>query len=297
LCVSLLELAGLAGARAQSSNLTDLERATPAVSGDAVASGAAGAWRALWTVPAAASSVRGVLVGVEQNEFGSVTTMLAAARLHWGAVWQLQFAQSQVSDVIDADLIAQYPELAALRVMARFVSVDGIYTLGRTTVSGGVRQEYDDLLGVREGGTTTRGSVVVRVGHGTAIGGVIDRAWPSSLGRPADGRIQFALTQDVGTKAGRVQLNAGARVGRLRESEASETAWALGTTLLVQDIVSLNAAAGSRRLAQGDWSWRAALGVGIALGSLGAHFRYSFRPEGRGSSRAVAVTYTRRDPP
>ena len=295
-CVSVLSLGILKAVSAQSSHLSDLERATPAATGDAVATGAAGAWRALWTVPAAAPSLRGVLVGLEQNEFGSVTTMLAAARFKLGVLWQLQFAQSQVSDVIDPELIAQYPELAALRVMARFVAIDGVRTLGRTTVSAGLRQEYDELLGVRASGLTARSSVRVRVGRGTAFAGVIDRAWSSSLGAPADARAQIAVSQDANTKAGHVQLNAGARVGRLRESEISETAFALGATWSIQDMVFINTSAGSSRRAQGPWTWRAAFGVGIQLGSVGAHFRQSFRPEGRGSSRAVAVTYTRRDP-
>jgi hypothetical protein len=238
-----------------------------------------------------------VLLGVEHNEFGSVTTVLAAARFKVGVLWQLQFAQSQVSDVIDPDLIAQYPDLAALRVVARFVAVDGVHTLGRTTVSAGLRQEYDELLGVRARGVTARSSIRVRVGRRTALAGVIDRAWSSGLGAPADARVQIAVSQDVITKAGRVQFNAGARVGRLRESEISETALALGTTLIVEDILSINTSAGSERLSQGPWSWRGTLGIGVALGSLGAHFRYNLRPEGRGSSRAVAVTYSQREAP
>jgi hypothetical protein len=296
-CASLLSLGTLNAVRAQSTHLSDLEQATPAATGDAVASGAAGAWRALWTVPAAAPSLRGVLLGVEHNEFGSVTTVLAAARFKVGVLWQLQFAQSQVSDVIDPDLIAQYPDLAALRVVARFVAVDGVHTLGRTTVSAGLRQEYDELLGVRARGVTARSSIRVRVGRRTALAGVIDRAWSSGLGAPADARVQIAVSQDVITKAGRVQFNAGARVGRLRESEISETALALGTTLIVQDILSINTSASSERLSQGPWTWRGTLGIGVALGSLGAHFRYNLRPEGRGSSRAVAVTYSQREAP
>lgn len=293
LCASLLSLGTPTAVWAQSSHLSDLERAAPAATGDAVATGASGAWRALWTVPAAAPSLRGVLIGLEQNEFGSVTTVLAAARLKVGVLWQLQFAQAQVSDVIDPELLAQYPELAALRVMARYVALDGVHTLGRTTVSAGLRQEYDELLGVRASGVTARSAVRVRVGRRTAIAGVVDRALSSSMGPPADGRAQIAVSQDVVTKAGRVQLDAGARVGRLRESEISETEYAVGATLSIQDVISINASAGSGRFSQGPWTWRAALGVGIALGSVGAHFRYGFRPEGRGSSKAVAVTYTR----
>ena len=295
LCASLLSLGTLRAVWAQSTNLTDLEQVTPAASGDAVASGAAGAWRALWTVPAAAPSTRGVLIGLEQNEFGGVTTVLAAARLKLGVLWQLQFAQAQVSDVIDPDLVAQYPDLATLRVVARFVAVDGLHTLGRTTVSAGLRQEYDDLLGVSARGVTARTSARVRLGRRTALAGVIDRAWSSGLGKPAGARMQIAVSQDVVTKAGRVQFNAGARVGRLRESEISKAAFAVGTSVAFQEMLSINASAGSERLSQGPWAWRATLGVGVALGSVGAHFRYNFRPEGRGSSRAVAVTYTRRE--
>ena len=295
LCASLLSFGTLEPLWAQSSHLSDLERAAPAATGDAVATGAAGAWPALWTVPAAAPSLRGVLIGLEQNEFGSVTTVLGAARFKLGVLWQLQFAQAQVSDVIDPELLAQYPELATLGVMARFVALDGLQTLGRTTVSAGLRQEYDELLGVRTSGVTARSSVLVRVGHRTAIAGVIDRALSSSLGTPAPGRAQIAVSQDVVTKAGRVQLDAGARVGRLRESELSETEYALGATVSIQDIMSINATAGSGRLSQGPWNWRAALGVSISLGSVGAHFRYGFKPEGRGSSKSVAVTYTRRN--
>jgi len=296
LCASLLSFGTLKAVWAQSSHLSDLERAAPAATGDAVATGAAGAWPALWTVPAAAPSLRGVLIGLEQNEFGSVTTVLGAARFKLGVLWQLQFAQAQVSDVIDPELLAQYPELATLGVMARFVALDGLQTLGRTTVSAGLRQEYDELLGVRTSGVTARSSVLVRVGHRTAIAGVIDRALSSSLGTPAPGRAQIAVSQDVVTKAGRVQLDAGARVGRLRESEISETEYALGATVSIQDIMSINATAGSDRLSQRPGTWRAALGVSIALGSVGAHFRYGFKPDGRGASRAMAFTYTRRDP-
>lgn len=296
LCASLLSLGTLKAVGAQSSHLSDLERAAPAATGDAVATGAAGAWRALWTVPAASPSLRGVLVGLEHNEFGSVTTVLAAARLYVGLLWQLQVAESHVSGVVDPELIAQYPELAGLRVMARFVAIDGVHSLGRTTVSAGLRHEYDDLLGVRASGVTARSSVLVRLDHRTAIAGVIDRAWSSSLGTPADARAQIAVSRDAATKAGRVQLNAGARVGRLRASEMSETAFALGAMLSVQDVVFINASAGSARLSQGPWTWHAAFGISIELGSVGTHFRYRLRPEGRGSSRAVAVTYTRPGP-
>jgi hypothetical protein len=278
---------------AQSTNLSDLERVAPAATGDAVATGAASAWRALWTVPAAGPSLHGLIIGFEQNEFGSVTTVLGAARFKLGVLWQLQFAQAQVSGVIDPELLAQYPDLATLRVMARFVSVDGVHTLGRTTVSAGLRQEYDELLGVSASGVTARSAVRVRLGRRTAIAGVIDRALSSSLGTPASGRAQIAVSQDVVTAAGRVQLDAGARVGRLRESEISEAEYALGATWSIHDVMSINATAGSDRLSQGPWTWRASLGVGIALGSVGAHFRYGFKPDGRGASRAVAVTYTR----
>jgi hypothetical protein len=295
LCASLLSLVTLKAVQAQSTHLSDLERAVPASTPDGVATGAAGAWRALWTVPAAAPSLRGVLVGLEQNQFGSVTTMLAAARLKVGVLWQLQFAQSQVSDVIDPELIAQYPELATLRVMARFVAIDGVQTFGRTTVSAGLRHEDDELLGVRASGVTARSSVRVRLARRTALAGVIERAVSSGLGTPADARAQIAVNQDVVTKAGPLQLGAGARVGRLRESETSTTEYALGASLSIQGIMSINASAGSGRLSQGPWTWRAALGVGIALGSVGAHFRYGFRPEGRGATQAVAVTYSRRD--
>ena len=295
LCASLLSLGALKGARAQSTHLSDLEQAAPAATGDAVATGAAGAWPALWTVPAAAPSLRGVLVGLEQNEFGSVTTVLAAARFHLGLLWQLQFAQSQVSDVIDPELIAQFPELAGLGVMARIVSIDGVHTLGRATVSAGLRHEYDELLGVQASGVTGRSALCVRLGRRTALAGVVDRAISSDLGTPAGARVQFAVSQEAVISAGRIQLSAGARVGRLRESEISETAYGLEATWSVQDIVSVNASAGSSRISQDPWTWHAAFGVGIELGSLGAHFRYRFRPEGRGASRAVAVTYTRHD--
>jgi hypothetical protein len=237
-----------------------------------------------------------VLLGLEQNEFGSVTTVLAAARLKVGLLWQLQFAQSQVSNVIDPDLIAQYPELAELRVLAQFVAIDGVHTIGRTTVSAGVRQDYDELLGVRTSGGAARASARVRVGRRTALAGVIDRAWASSLAKPAAGRMQVAVSHDVITKTGRVQFNAGGRVGRLRESELSETALAAGMMLTFQDVLSINAGARSERVSQGPWSWRATLGVGVALGSVGAHFRYNLRPEGRGSSKAGALTYTRDTP-
>lgn len=296
LCASFLSLGTLQAVSAQSSHLSDLERAAPAVTGDVVATGAADAWRALWTVPAASPSLRGVLIGLEQNEFGSVTTVSAAARLKLGVLWQLQFAQAQVSDVIDPELLAQYPELAALRAMARFVAVDGVQTFGRTTISAGLRREYDELLGVHASGLTARSSLRVRVGHRTAIAGVIDRAVSSGLGTPASGTAQIAISHDVVTKAGRIQLDAGGRTGRLRQSEISETEYALGATLSVQDMLSINAGAGSGRLSQGPWTWRATLGVSIALGSVGAYFRYGFKPEGRGSSKAVAVTYTRPDP-
>ena len=293
-CASLLSLVALKAVTAQSSHLTDLERSAPAATGDAVSSGAAGTWRAVWTVPAAAPSLRGLLVGLEQNDFGSVTTLETAARFHVGIVWQLQFAQSQVSDVIDPELLAQYPELDALRVMARYIAIDGAHTLGRATVSAGLRQEYDELLGVTHSGATARSSVFVRLGRRTALASVVDRALSSGLGTPADARAQIAVSQDVVTKAGHIQLNAGARVGRLRQSEMSETAYALGATLSVQDFVFINTSAGTGRFGQGPWTWRAALGMGIELGSLGAHFRYGFRPEGRGSSKAAAVTYTQR---
>ena len=296
LFASFLALGAPHAVCAQSTNLTDLERVAPAATGDAVATGAASAWRALWTVPAAAPALHGVLIGFEQNEFGSVTTMLGAARFRLGVLWQLQFAQAQVSGVIDPDLLAQYPELATLRVMARFVSLDGVHTVGRTTVSAGLREESDELLGVSASGVTARSSVRLRLGYRTAIAGVFDRALPSGLGTPADGRVQIAVSQDVVTGAGRLQLDAGARMGRLRQSEISETEYGLGATLSIQDIMSINAAAGSDRLSQGPWTWRAALGVSIALGSVGAHFRYGFKPDGRGASRAMAFTYTRREP-
>jgi hypothetical protein len=233
-----------------------------------------------------------MLVGLEQNEFGGTTTVLAAARFRLGVLWQLQFAQASLSDVIDADLIAQYPELAELRVFARTIGLDGVRTLGRTTLSAGVRHETDELLGVRASGVTTRGAVRIRLGRSTALAGVVDRAWPSGLGTPADARAQLAVSQDALTKAGRLQFNAGVRAGRLRQSESSETAFALGATLSVRDVVSVNTSAGSGRFAQGPWTWGAAFRVSIELGSVGAHFRYSFRPDGRGALRAVAVTYT-----
>lgn len=292
LCASLLSLSTLKAVRAQSSHLSDLERAAPATTGDPVATAAAGAWRAVWTVPAAAPSLRGVLVGLEQNEFGSVATILVAARFNLGLLWQLEFAESHVGDVIDQELLVQYPELAGLRVMARFLGVDGMHTLGRTTISAGVRQEYDELLGVEANGVTARGALRFRLGRRAALAGVFDRAVSSGLGDPAAGRLQVGLYHDTDFKSGRIQVAAGARVGRLRESEYSETSLALGTILSIRDIVSVNATAGSGQLSDGPWAWHAAFGVGIELASVGAHFRYIFKPEGRGATRAVAFTYS-----
>jgi len=292
LCASLLTVGSVKAVRAQSSHLSDLERAAPATTGDPVATAAAGAWRAVWTVPAAAPSLRGVLVGLEQNDFGSVATVLVAARFNLGLLWQLQFAESHVGDVVDQDLIVQYPELAGLRVMARFLAVDGVHTLGRTTLSAGVRQEYDELLGVEGNGVTARGSLRFRLGNRTALAGVYDRAVSSGLGTPAPGRAQLAFYQDADFRTGHIQICAGARMGRLRESEFSETVVALGTILSIRDVVSVNATAGSGQLSEGPWMWHAAFGVGIELASIGAHFRYIFRPEGRGTTRAVAFTYS-----
>jgi hypothetical protein len=187
-------------------------------------------------------------------------------------------------------------ELGELRVMGRFAAIDALHTLGRTTFSAGFRREYDELLGVSSSGSTARGSLHYQLGRNTAVAGVVERALTSGLGEPADARAQFAIRQDAVTKAGRLQLNLGARVGRLREREISETSVAFGTTLLVKDIVSVNANAGSTRFSEGPWFWHAAFGAGIELASLGAYFRYTFRPEGRGSTRAVAITYTRHDP-
>ena len=139
-------------------------------------------------------------------------------------------------------------------------------------------------------GLTARGSLLFRLGHHTTLAGVIDRALSSGLGTSADARVQLAVSREALTTLGRFQLNAGGRVGRLRELEASEPMLALGATLSVKDILSVNASAGTGQLSQGPWTWHAAFGVGIELGTLGAHFRYNFRPEGRGASRAVAVT-------
>lgn len=292
---SLLALSTLQTVAAQSSHLSDLERAAPAATGDPVATGAAGGWSALWSVPAAAPTLRGVLVGLEQNEFGSVTTVVGAARLRLGLLWQMQFAQSHLGDVIDPELLALYPDLAALRVFARTIALDGLKTFGRATMAAGLRHETDELLGVRASGVTTRASALVRLGRGTAVAGLVDRAWSSSLGTPAGARAQLAVSQDAATKAGRLQFNAGARAGRLRDAEPSETAIALGATLTVHDLLSVNSSAGTSKFGDGPWTWTAAFRVSIELGTLGAHFRYSFRPEGRGALRAVAVTYTQRD--
>ncbi len=163
-------------------------------------------------------------------------------------------------------------------------------------MSAGLRHEYDELLGVSDSGVTARGAVHIRMGRHTAVASVVDRAWSSDLGTPADVRAQIAVSHDVVTTAARFQLNAGARMGRLREAEPNQIEFAFGTTLSFHDIVFINATAGSGRLAQGPWARRAAFGMGIALGSVGAHYRYGVRPEGRGSTKAFAFTYTRRNP-
>jgi len=108
--------------------------------------------------------------------------------------------------------------------------------------------------------------------------------------------VQVAVSPGRGHPGGRLQLDAGARLGRLRQSEISEMEYALGATLSIQDIMSINATAGSDRLSQRPGTWRAALGVSIALDRWEPTF-------GTASSRTGGVRHalwpsrnTRRDP-
>ena len=287
-------LVGTAAARAQSSHLTRLETAVPALAPDPVSAVAAGGWTSAWLSPAAGRNASGVLVGLEHSGFAAVTTVFAAGRFHYGLVWQLSFAQTSVTDLFDDALLADYPELSTLRASATQIGLDAVLPLGSGPAVGlGVLYEREDFLGDASRAWRLRASSAGPSVLGIRSAAVWERVVFGGGRRAGVGRVRMGLARTFGARVIAVDLGAGTVLGRLWAAEPAGWQVASSVRVTVLNLLSLSASFGAERDGFGDGGWLgfAAFGVGLSLGVVAADFRHGGLTAAEAAPTAVSLRY------
>lgn len=283
---------------AQSSHLALLELSAPAVSTDPVAEAAIPGWASAWQVPAAAGGVRGVVLGYQNTSFSSVSTIYALARFRIGALWQVGLAETQVNDLFDPDLLAQYPDLATLHVSAAQAVADVVTpsVFRVLTVSGGVVAERDELLG------DARTDVLARMSGRVALPASIRVS--VALSRVAVGRNTFAGPGRIvagisdALQLGRSALTAGLGYADGELWHGSPAGRQFTGTLAIDfaNVLRASVAGGFQRpsIGAGGWSHFLAIGLGVNAGTLGADFRYGGPVDGQARPLAFSAEWSAR---
>lgn len=287
-------LAVTSPAVAQSSHLTRLEGAVPALVPDPVSAIAAGGWTSAWLSPAAGQNATGVLVGLEHSGFAAVTTVFAAGRFHYGLVWQVSFAQTRVADLFDDALLAEFPGLSTLRASATQVGLDAVLPLGSGPAVGlGVLYEREDFLGDASRAWRLRASSAGPSVLGIRSAAVWERVVFGGGRRAGVGRVRMGLARTFGARPIAVDLGAGAVLGRLWAAEPGGWQVASSVRVTVLNLLTLSGSFGLERDGFGDGGWLgfAAFGVGLSLGSVGADFRHGGVAAAEAVPTAVSLRY------
>jgi len=273
----LAALAAASGAEAQSSHLTRLELAAPAIAPDPVSALAVGGWTSAWLAPAAGGDVTGALVGLEHSGFASMTTALAAVRLHAGPVWQLSFAQSRVTDLFDDALLAQFPELSTLRAAATHLGLDAALPLRYgAAVALGARYERDEFLGDAATIWLARLSATGPTVLGVKSAATVERVIAGGTSDKGPGRVRVGLAREFGTNRLGFTLGLGALFGDVWSVESGQSRVAGSIRVSLLKLVTLSGALGAERDPFGaapGWLGFAAFGLGLRLGPAGADLR------------------------
>jgi hypothetical protein len=280
-------------AAAQSSHLTRLETAAPAVAPDPVSGIAADGWVGAWLAPAAGRNVTGVLVGLEHAGFAAVTTVFAAARIRQGMVWQLSVAQTRVTDLFDDALLAQFPELSTLRASATQIGLDAVLPLGGAALGLGVLHEREEFLGDASRAWRVRGSAAGPRALGIRTAAVFERVVSGGGPAAGPGRVRVGAARPFGSRPVAVTLGLGLAGGALWAAESGRWQAAASVRVTVLELLSVSGALGAERdpFGAGGWLGFAALGVGVSLGPVGADVRRGGLGAADAAPMAVSVIY------
>jgi hypothetical protein len=272
----LAALAAASGVEAQSSHLTRLELAAPALMPDPVSALAVGGWTSAWLAPAAGDRVTGGLAGLEHSGFASMTTVFAAARLTAGPIWQLSFAQTAVTDLFDEQLLAQVPELGTLRAAATFLGLDAAVPLGGgAAVSLGGRYERDKFLGDAATAWLARASATGPTILGVQSAAALERVLAGGTSGKGIGRLRVGLARRGGPQRLEFTVGVGAVFGDVWAVESGQTRVASSLQVSLFQRVTLSGALGAERDPFGTAGWLgfASFGLGLRLGPVGADVR------------------------
>lgn len=287
-------LAGAGPVPAQSSHLTRLENAVPALAPDPLSPIATGGWVGVWLAPAAGHGATGAIVGLEHAGFAGLTTVFAAVRVHRALVWQVAFAQTRVTDLFDDALLAEYPELSTLRASATLLGLDAVLPLTGTAAIGlGVLQEREEFLGDASRSWRVRASAT-----GPPIGGIrpavtLERVVAGGGSAAGPGRVRVGIARSLGAGRVGVAFGLGAAGGALWAVESGRWQVASSLRVTVLDLLSVSGALGAERDPYGDGGWLgfAAFGVGLTVGPLGADVRRGGLAAPDAAPMAVSLTY------
>jgi len=293
LAVAALLAAG-GPATAQSSHLTRLESAVPAFTPDPVSAVAIGGWSSAWLAPAAGHDATGALLGLEHAGFASVTTAFAAARVRFGPVWQLSFAQTRVSDLFDDALLAEFPELATLRAAATQVGLDAVLPFGAAGAAGlGLIHEREEFLGDESRAWRLRFSGAGPRLLGVRSAATVERMVSGGGQETAAGRLRIGLSRRIGSGPIGAELSVGAAKGALWAVERDGWQVASSLRVVVADLVRVSGSLGAERDPYGAEGWLGfvAFAVGVSLGSVGADLRRGGRASAEAAPTAVSIVY------
>jgi hypothetical protein len=281
-------------ADAQSSHLTRLESAVPAIAPDQASAIATGGWVSAWLAPAAGHDVTGALAGLEHAGFAAVTTVFAAARIHLGLVWQVGFAQTRVSDLFDDALLSQYPELSTLRASATQLGLDAVLPLGGASAVGlGVLHEREEFLGDASRAWRIRVSAAGPRLLGIRSAAVVERMVSGGGPATAAGRLRFGVARPFGSKPVAVTVGLGAAAGKLWSAESGDWQVASSLRVTIMDLLTVSGALGAERDPFGYDGWLGfdAFGVGVTFGPVGADVRRGGLGAADAAPMAVSMVY------
>jgi hypothetical protein len=291
---SLLLAALAAGPLAgQSTQLTRLETAAPAAAIEPLASAAWLGWGAAWVVPAAGGTSVGVLGGVEQSGFASVSSAFAVVRFRQGPLWQLAFGQTRVADLFDPDLLTQFPELGSLHVSATEIGADVVFAAGSSAaLSLGGRYERDELVGDVTNAWVLRSSGFAHLPLAVTGSVTLERALSGP--RTGAGRATAALGRRLIIGVATADLGVGLRAGDIWVSGASSRAASAAVRVTVRDAVSLSAALGAERPPFGvdGWQGYATFGLGLKVGAFAADVRRGGQGDAQAAPTGVSFLFS-----
>jgi hypothetical protein len=284
----------LAGAQAQSTHLSALEKSIPAALAEPTAGAALGDVEAIWSDPTA-TLASGAFAGLYRSSYAGVNIHQFGAAFHWGPRWSATFGSTEIDDLFDSSLVADDPGFSTLRVRALTAGLDVTTQWRLLRWSFGFAYAADETLGEVSTSTVARAHVrllpvrsdvlTVGVRFKRAIGGSIE---PNPSG---EGSLDVAVARAAGFW--RVNMSAAVMRGSVwRYSEIAAGAGVAGRLDLWSQL-SISAGLGYYTVTFGAdrRQWYRSVGVGVVMRGFAVDARVTGMELGVGSGLGISVGY------